>query len=184
MADFLVQLIEFIVQRCTLTNRVRYPPLSAKQPRSRTPSIRRAQTNFDPRTQLNLPGSPVRFSNRTSGKNRLSLGVLTIGSNSEMPARGLVANGNLRSQVARGFGSQRSIFDRPGESRPPLRRVGCRSCHLGEGGGQDTDGRPDLGIHSVPFRDPGRIIIGKPCDARGILPDQSFQRQVNPRRLD
>jgi hypothetical protein len=55
--------------------------------------------NLDPGAQMNLSGSPDRFSNRTSGNNRLSLGVVTVGSNTEVPARGLVANGNPRSQV-------------------------------------------------------------------------------------
>jgi hypothetical protein len=55
---------------------------------------------------MNLSGSPDRFSNRTSEKNRLSLGVVTVGSNTEVPARGLVANGNPRSQVAGSFGAR------------------------------------------------------------------------------
>jgi hypothetical protein len=67
----------------------------------------RDKENLDPGAQMNLSGSPDRFSNRTSGKNRLSLGVVTVGSNTEVPARGLVANGNPRSQVAGSFGARR-----------------------------------------------------------------------------
>src|ERR1700730_6836645 len=70
------------------------------------------------------------------------------------------------------------------ESLAPIAgRLGCRSRHLVECGGPDTDSRPDLRVQSVLFRDPGRIIIGKPCDPRCILPDQNFKWQVNPGRL-
>jgi hypothetical protein len=68
----------------------------------------RDKENLDPGVQMNLSGSPDRFSNRTSGKNSLSLGVVTVGSNTEVPARGLVANGNPRSQIAGSFGARKN----------------------------------------------------------------------------
>jgi hypothetical protein len=43
--------------------------------------------------------------------------------------------------------------------------------------------RIDPGTQVVPLREPARIIVGKPCFACGILPNQCLQPQIYSDRL-
>jgi hypothetical protein len=43
----------------------------------------------------------------------------------------------------------------------------------------DVDRWFGLAAQPMPLRKPGRIIVGKPGVARGVLPNQRFQRQVD-----
>ena len=43
----------------------------------------------------------------------------------------------------------------------------------------DIDRWFGLAAQPMPLRKPGQIIVGKPSVARGVLPNQRFQRQVD-----
>src|SRR5262249_55957114 len=54
----------------------------------------------------------------------------------------------------------------------PLRRTSCRFRYRFKRGTHGTDRRLNLVAQLVPFREPTRLVVRKPCVARSILPNQ------------
>jgi hypothetical protein len=64
-----------------------------------------------------------------------------------------------------------------------LRRRSCRSRYRIKCGSHGTGCRISLVAQPMPFREPTRIVVRKPCVARCVLPNQCLQRQIDSNRL-
>lgn len=71
----------------------------------------------------------------------------------------------------------------PQNSAAPSRGSDGLSGYRADASSHSGNCRIDLGTQVVPLRAPARIIVGKPCFACGILPNQCPQRQIYSDRL-